>query len=1507
MPRCPSHPDVELEAKKKGWYCEECERNVLDFEQWPRQPTTEVHCPALALKSLPCLIAIPAQEYVTESNPVLRLWSACDTIEILLRLMVAVGIADVLRASNGGLPDLLRTELSSRIAQPTLGKWRGMAAAVAHHLPHDSLVPELPGYLCGTLEPLLDGERDNPTVENSLSLLRNKLAHGAGMTRVVAARLMQLHGPRFEAALSAAAWLTDVMLVAPRNVFDACVLTGPAGKPEPLPELDAAVMSKVGEQQSSNAVLAVRSKMALSIWPLVSYGVPTGLDRTLGPASVAVPQVYVRSDVVQLLLTPLGSEEVAQGTAAPDALSAFKDLFECNADVEPCEVAGFENDMRTDAIQRVGRDAEVAAMHAALEAMQHGVLWVTGPAGIGKSFAVAQLAVDLMDRVDERTLILPYRFRSGDERCSRTKFLVFALERLRPWLNGSSRAPVTHKKPEEELRWLLSQAQPHRVVFVLDGLDEIAALDARFADEIPLSLHAEGIVWVCAGRPEPRLVQAFSPDRCTAVFPNGLPPLDEGGVRAMVLAKLGPLRKRLVARDRDDKDRVVNPFLTRVVANAQGLPIYVKYVIGDVLAGRLRAFEEQLPPSLGAYHEELLKRCAIGSLQLMLTPIACSLAVAHEPLSVETLHAIMVVWLRIPAATEGRRRITEALAALAHMLRRVAVPGGPDCYCLFHHSLREHIVRSPTTSETVSDARRVFADAAQRWTEPAMAEFLPYSFRHGIRHLIEVGEHATAIGLLTSLPYLQARLLSLGPASIEDIEADFELAASPNASAPAEWRSFLSSNAHLIRRGGGAMLLQAALSEPSDSLVCRRACEMVVLRSVRPHLVRVRFTSHPANATVERRFDLDAGVTALIQHPDGNRLLVGTRDGSLFVLELPTGSIQKVRNPRDASAPTKTSLPHGMPQTLPNLPNTVAGLYLRDDGHSVVVEYRKDEPRLWQLDTGTLIEPAACRGAWTAKDSRIHPRGVWVANSTPAGVELKDLDSGSTVASFLCPGARASFGRPSFNRAGDYVAAMSGDGTAAVWRLATGELVRRIETRSQEHNQADERASDIALLGGGGESMLTANDLWFDFRAGQNPIAIEPQGKSAFLVPRGLALSSDEKVLYLGLDSVVELWDLASGTRVGQLEGHSGSAPTLGMYGGVPALTVSTSGRQLFSGGLDRAVLCWRLCDDASGPGWARHGSSIRAIAAVGAETLLTGSQDGELGFWCPEPSARMRSTRVEGGAVRCVATLPDGLLVAGGNDGRVSYCTREMQLDRTLELHEGAIRCLVVGGDGSVASAGDDGIVCISRQSAAGAASLSGHNGRVNALQFHGRKRLISGGEDGRICVWDVPQKLVYEVLQLGAPVQGIASIPTTDRVVAVTADGGLHVCNWSTGEREVSVKGTPTSPRALAISQKHKVVVTGEGNALGVWRLPTLEQQHMFEGHADQVSAAVILGEDLVASAGFDGQVIVWSLQTGQRIASWCCEAAVTVLTAVGAGALGAGDSSGEVYLLRLCGSAR
>jgi hypothetical protein len=100
----------------------------------------------------------------------------------------------------------------------------------------------------------------------------------------------------------------------------------------------------------------------------------------------------------------------------------------------------------------------------------------------------------------------------------------------------------------------------------------------------------------------------------------------------------------VLKQDDERAGAVVNALVAAVVARADGLPLYVRFVVEDVLVGHLTfdsALPGKLPRGLSAYYNDMLRRFAIGELQALLTPLVVSVAWAKAPLE-ETLLELML-------------------------------------------------------------------------------------------------------------------------------------------------------------------------------------------------------------------------------------------------------------------------------------------------------------------------------------------------------------------------------------------------------------------------------------------------------------------------------------------------------------------------------------------------------------------------------------------------------------------------------------------------------------------------------------------------------------------------------------------------------------------------------------------------------------------------------------------------------------------------------------------------
>lgn len=707
---------------------------------------------SILCKFLPKVISSPLTEYISETNPGMKLWFACDTTELLIRFLVILGLSDL--KDKNKLDNQILKQFWGKIEMPTLGAWMVMAKSLTDHKnKSELLVPEMYEFIRGPLTDLMYGSEKPGTPETSFLSLRNRLAHGGGLNNKEANRLINNWKQKFESCLNELSWISDIRLCGVKSgeFINLNNEETDVGKFENSKNIDL----------SSDSVFVLRNNNFINLWPLILFGTPQLSSTKENLNKDPVTQIYVRKDVIRLQFTPLDVEGYSQTEKGEDAINAFNSLFDLdnkknNVD-KKFKIQDFTSEIIRDASQMVGRFEDQNKIEEAIKSLNEGVIWLTGTAGIGKSFLSARLMRDLEENnQNTNTLILSYRFKIGDNtRCNREAFSEFIKERLIfsdfleiEKLNEKGTALDKLKSCFDNLK------KEKRLLILLDGMDEINIRDKEFTNDIPISLNYPNIIWVCFGRPEPSLEDLFKLKGATMPFPEGLPPMSSNDIRGMILEKIGPLKKKLLSNDKEANEIIVNPFIDLVVNKAEGLPLYVKYVIGDVLANRYRVLdgEEILPDSLHAYHEKLLNGLGISDLKFILTPLAALLAVAFEPLSINEIKSIFIYKKFISNDHNGEKLIENGLSAIAPMLRRAPDPEGEEGYTLFHFSLREHILKSKEMATNVQNAKDTFCELARKPDDHE--ELKNYLYRAGIDHFIDTRKFQLAGKKLLNLYWL---------------------------------------------------------------------------------------------------------------------------------------------------------------------------------------------------------------------------------------------------------------------------------------------------------------------------------------------------------------------------------------------------------------------------------------------------------------------------------------------------------------------------------------------------------------------------------------------------------------------------------------------------------------------------------------------------------------------------------------------------------------------------------
>ncbi len=624
-----------------GWVCVDC---LLAFSSWAF-PVVDLPEP----EKLPAVLAIPLREYLDEHrSPVLKLWGICDFTEILLKFFSMIGVAEQKEVGQG---------IRNAIHAPMLGQWieflKGILGNQKIKRPRDSFLPDVEACFRDHLDALLSRKSSS-----SLVNIRNRLAHneikGEEAEQILEEMKLQ---ERFENLVKSLSWLANCRLLAsaPGNQVVTLIGTNPGTFPRGDPD------GKIPDSffQPAGQVALQRETNLLTLWPLFIFGSPRP-EGKVPPPEVSLVQVFNRVGQGRLELTPLGSDTVPLSVSGSDSYRRFVELFGLPSQGEK----GSVNDLLQSRIflasgKLAGREKELQQARQgilnALESPPTGagspLLWIPGPAGIGKTVFMARLIVGLLLEPPEDTFVVPFTFELASPPFNSIRsFLESCYARMK--IQARKNPDANHDDLTRVFRdFLLGTARGRKVLFLIDGLDEIVSVAPDFLRDFPLWPHLpDNVVWVCSGRETPALSELEESPRCHQPFgEGGFPPLDSGSMFAMVSENIGRLRKGWVksreAWHHEEAGRMDETFFDRVVHFSQGIPLYVDYLIRDIREGVIRTFDlgTRIPPSLEAYHEELLRRLKIGTIPQIMTPIACHLALAETPLSPEELARILVL------------------------------------------------------------------------------------------------------------------------------------------------------------------------------------------------------------------------------------------------------------------------------------------------------------------------------------------------------------------------------------------------------------------------------------------------------------------------------------------------------------------------------------------------------------------------------------------------------------------------------------------------------------------------------------------------------------------------------------------------------------------------------------------------------------------------------------------------------------------------------------------------
>lgn len=547
--------------------------------------------------------------------------------------------------------------------------------------------------------------------------------------------------------------------------------------------------------------------------------------------------------------------------------------------------------------------------------------------------------------------------------------------------------------------------------------------------------------------------------------------------------------------------------------------------------------------------------------------------------------------------------------------------------------------------------------------------------------------------------------------------------------------------------------------------------------------------------------------------------------------------------------------------------------------------------RVWNLNTGELQTVLEGNGSLVFSVD-ITPDGKRVVSGCSDGtVWVRDLDN----ARF--PGTLKGHTYPvqSVSMTPDSRRAVSGgsDKDLRVWDLERAECLAVLKGHSNAIWNVNITPDGRRAVSGGRDGILR---VW-DLESGTCLAALEAKSSISCV-----NITADGKRAVLGSGDSLQLWDIESGRRVGDFQGHTAS---------LLSVSITPDGMKALTGSSDKTVRLWDLRGRGRSGLIDRHRSEVTGLGIIpGGRGVLSVSGDSSVGIWSLKTGGLYGFLDGDGGGIQRVKLTADGsrAVTAG------SIFLQVWDLDMGICLHnldEGRIadpaRGLDISRDGRRAVAGSryHTLRIWDLKSGECLRTLEGHFGRVDCIRMTpDGARIVSGSDDKTLRVWDTESGTCLLTLSgHTGPIDELDITPDGATAVSASSDQTLRVWDLESGACRKTLEGHTQRVALVSIAPDGKKAVSGSSDGtLRLWDLRTGECLRTLRGHGSFVLCLSLAPDGgTVVSGGADNTLRVWDLASGHCLAVYQAGSWVTAVSEVGAkDILAFGTQQGDVVLL-------
>ncbi len=574
---------------------------------------------------------------------------------------------------------------------------------------------------------------------------------------------------------------------------------------------------------------------------------------------------------------------------------------------------------------------------------------------------------------------------------------------------------------------------------------------------------------------------------------------------------------------------------------------------------------------------------------------------------------------------------------------------------------------------------------------------------------------------------------------------------------------------------------------------------------------------------------------------------------------------------------------------------SVRAVGVSPDGKIIATGGEDNAVRLWEASTGREI--AAFREhIGKVQAMAFSPDGKTLAAAGDQDVIIRLWDVGQRKIRATLQGHKGPVVSISFAPDGATLASCAQDNTFKFWDATTGQ-------ERSSHNRGmnvafysvayamDGKILAVATGNAGCHLWDVAEGSWRGVIPNCSPqfIAVAPDGKTAAMIQNGAR---------------IHLCDLASGQPLGDFPG--------GGTVDYRSAAFTSDGKMLAVAAADNSVKLMDVSSRREQASLQGHGGPVNAVAALSADTLVSGGDDAAVRFWDLRAVKEQKPLTPSYGLG---PFSPDGSLLAlrKGNDLVLWDVARRREVE-TFRGHAAPIRDVVWSSDGKLlATMSSDSLVKIWDRRGKERVSIAPQHTQYMtgiSLSADGSMLATTGSREEPVKLWETATGRPKGAVSAGDKVHLSRAVfmPNRHGLVAASTAGGLFIWDDLSSQKPRSLDASRIPGISVMVfSADGRRLAVGDGRG-GITLFDVDSGKQLpWPGNAQTynplASLAYAADGSMIASCATDNYVSFWDVQTGTKRNEIRYPGPVRDLRFAPDGRhLATGNSNGTIYILRL-----